>query len=350
MSEPQAASATPAPAANPIPAIDPTKIRQVKEWKFDRPLLGCRLDSTSKYAAAAGQDFFVRRVELANDQNRVLAGHRSWIRALAFQPEGNLLVSGDYAGRLIGWRYSSPDPEATAFDVAAHDGWVRAVAFSPDGQSFASCGNDHLVRLWSSRDGKLLGELAGHDQHVYNVAFHPSGTHLVSADLKGVVIDWDLGTRSIARKLDSSVLWKFDGQFQADIGGIRGIAFSTDGKLLACSGMTEVSNAFAGVGFAIVVVLDWESGQTKGIYRPKDNLKGTAWGVAFHPSGTLVAVTNDYGNGKLWFFKMEETAPFFEFPLPSGGRDIHLSPDGTKVAVAHLDSALRLYDLTPPAA
>ena len=36
---------------------------------------------------------------------------------------------------------------------------------------------------------------------------------------------------------------------------------------------------------------------------------------------------------------------FFLFKLPASGRDVDISPDGTKVAVAHADSYLRLYNL-----
>ena len=44
----------------------------------------------------------------------------------------------------------------------------------PTARRWPSCGNDHLVKLWSVADGKLLSRTgAGHAGHVYNVAFHP---------------------------------------------------------------------------------------------------------------------------------------------------------------------------------
>ena len=64
------------------------------------------------------------------------------------------LVTGDYHGKLdlVGRaRPTSPTPVRT---VEAHDGWCRAVAMSPDGKTVASCGNDHLVKLWAAADGK----------------------------------------------------------------------------------------------------------------------------------------------------------------------------------------------------
>src|SRR2546430_9992123 len=41
----------------------------------------------------------------------------------------------------------------------------------------------------------------------------------------------------------------------------RGMAFSPDGKTLAMSGITNVSNAFAGIGNPIVLLANWEDGK-----------------------------------------------------------------------------------------
>ncbi len=129
----------------------------------------------------------------------------------------------------------------------------------------------------------------GHDCHVYNVAFHPDGKHLVSADLKGVVKVWDLAKGEAVRELDAKVLHKYDPSFLADIGGVRSMAFSADGSLLACAGITNVSNAFAGIGNPLVVLFDWATGKQKQLLRPKANFQGTAWGVRLHPAGFIAA-------------------------------------------------------------
>ena len=99
------AAATPAPPSPP--AADPTQIRMVKEFKHDRPLYGCRIDPTGRFAFSGGQDNLVMRWELASDAKVALAGHQSWVRGMAFQPAGELLATGDYAGRLNAWRYAA---------------------------------------------------------------------------------------------------------------------------------------------------------------------------------------------------------------------------------------------------
>jgi WD40 repeat protein len=333
------------PAA-PTP-VEPSHTRQAGEWKHTSPLLCCRFHAAGAYVFAGAQDNTIQRWELAGGQKTELTGHKSWVRALAFVQKDNLLISGDYHGRVLWWPADSATPTPIR-NIEAHRGWVRAVAVSSDGQLLATCGNDRLVKLWSAADGKLVRALAGHDCHVYNVAFHPGGGRLVSADLKGVVQDWDLTKGRAERALDAGVLWKYDANFRADIGGVRGMAFSPDGALLACAGITDVTNAFAGVGKPAVVPFDWPSGQRKQLLRPKEDLQGTAWGVAFHPSGFLVGAGG--GNaGALWFWKPEQPQSLHALKLPGGARDLDLHPDGRQMAVPFFDGAVRIYDLTPKA-
>ncbi len=336
------------PTASTPPAPDPTQVTQVKEFKHDRPLFACRIDRSGRYVFTGAEDNLVMRWEIDSDNKLALAGHESWVRAMAFQPAGELLATGDYAGKLCAWRWA--DGAATlVYQIPAHQGWLRAISASPDGATFATCGNDRFVRLYNAADGKLLRELAGHESHVYNVAFHPGGGQLASCDLKGVVKHWDLASGTAVRQLDGSLLWKYDSGFHAEIGGARGMTFSPDGTWLACAGVTEVSNAFAGIGNAVAVLFDWATGERKQVLRPKDNFHGVVWWVAFHPAGFIMAVAGGQHGGALWFFKPAEPNPFFTFKLPASARDLALHPDGFRLAIAHTDGVLRLYDMSPTA-
>jgi len=323
------------------PAIDPAKTKMTQELKHTAPLLGCRIDPSGRFVFAGGQEAVLQRWELDGGKKTALEGHRSWVRALAFS--GPTLFSGDYTGQLIAWPIEG-DKCSPKWSISAHKGWVRALAVSPDGQTVASCGNDKRVCLWSVTDGKEVACFEGHDSHVYNVAFHPDGWSLVSGDLKGVVKEWDLATGKATRTLDASVLHKYDPNFMADHGGVRGIAFSEDGKLLACAGISEVQNAFAGVGKPLVVLFDWEQGKQKVLLKPKEAFQGTAWGVAFHPAGWVVGVGAGNG-GVLWFWKSAESASVHTIKLPANARDLSLHPDGQRLAVAFFDGAVRIYDM-----
>ncbi len=322
--------------------VDPAQTRLVQELKHTSPLLGCRFDPSGNFVFAGSQDNSVQRWSLADGKKTPLLGHRSWVRALAFAPREKLLFSGDFAGKLLAWSLDADTPTPTR-TVDAHHGWLRALAISPDGATLASCGNDLLVKLWSVADGSLRQELVGHNSHVYNLAFHPDCRSLVSGDLKGEIKVWDLATNKETRSLDGKVLHKYDPTFMADHGGVRAMTFNGDGSLLACAGITDVSNAFAGVGKPVVVLFDWATGQQRLLLRPRENFQGTAWGVCFQPGGTLAAAGGGNG-GMLWFWKPDAAADIFQLKLPTNARDLDVHKDGVRLAIAFHDGAVRVYD------
>jgi len=325
--------------------LEATRTRLVQELRHNQPLLGCRADPSGRFVFAGGQDNLVHRWELATGNRVALTGHRSWIRALAFQ--GERLISADYTGQVMVWpaTAAAPTPEWT---LNAHRGWVRALAVSPDGRTLASCGNDNLVKLWNLAEGTLTRTLEGHQWHVYNVAFHPRGEFLVSADLRGNVKQWSLQTGRETRTMDASVLYFHDNTFRADIGGVRSIAFNREGTLFACAGITEVSNAFAGVGKPAVALFDWQTGQRTQVLRGPANFQGTAWGTLFHPTGFVAAACGGNG-GALWFWRTNNAQTFHTLNLPGNARDLDLHADGRRLVIPFADGAVRIYNLAPPA-
>jgi len=79
-----------------------------------------------------------------------LVGPEHGIYALAFTPDGRLLISGSGDGVVTVWDAASGKRLHT---VPAHSAPVRAVAIAADGTLLASAGNDGVVRLW-----RLLAE------------------------------------------------------------------------------------------------------------------------------------------------------------------------------------------------
>jgi WD40 repeat protein len=360
-------------------AIDPLATRLLTEFKHNSPLIGCRFDPTGRYLFASAQDNSVLRFDLFNGRKVAFNGHQSWLRGMAFvvpkrkeaeaivafeksraTAQGVLggratnlrerllppftVISGDYHGRLIWWSGEIDEPKPIR-TVDAHTGWIRAVAVSPDEQTVASCGNDQVIRLWSTTDGKHLKTLEGHASHIYNIAFHPDGTHIVSGDLKGIVKVWDLKKGEAVRELDAKALYKYDPTFMADIGGIRGIAISKDGSQVACAGITNVSNAFAGVGNPLILLYDWKDGKAKQL-KPKEAFQGTAWGVDFQSDGYVIGA-GGAGQGRIWFWKPADAANVHSVNVPVNARDMALHPDGTCLAVACFDGSAKIYTMLP---
>ncbi|MDX1944532.1 MAG: hypothetical protein SFU86_03925, partial [Pirellulaceae bacterium] len=148
------------PEASAVKA-DPAAVHLGPNWKHPRPLAACRFDPSGKYIFTGAEENVVTRWDIATGTASSLAGHDSWVRALAFSPSGDTVYSGGYDGRILWWPAAADKPEPTRKLDPAHNGWVRALAVSPDGTRLASCGNDKLVKLWDTAEGKLIAELAG---------------------------------------------------------------------------------------------------------------------------------------------------------------------------------------------
>ena len=181
---------------------------------------------------------------------------------------------------------------------------------------------------------------------MYNIAFHPDGQHLASSDLKCNIFDWEIATGKLARKLKAEKMHSYDKNFKADIGGARSIQFNADGTKLAIGGITNVTNAFACIGNPAVVVIDWKSGKNLMQHLAKATFRGVAWGIALHPNGMVVAGAGGPGGGQLYFWKKDGKNEFHKFKMKDTCRDLHLSPDPTRLVTAHYDGHLRISRMT----
>jgi len=358
---------------------DPRRFRLIRELKHDRGVLACRFAADGRRLFAGAQDEFVHHWDLADlplvDEVQVakpiakknsktpepdvavgpsvpkyaFVGHESWIQALAVSTDGSKLVAGDYVGRVT---LRSTQNETAAFlTIEAHRGSVRSVAFSPDGKLAATAGNDGAVRVWSVDDGREVLDLADHGCHVYQAAFHPSGTSLISADLKGVIREFELPSGKLRRTLDAGALYTYSEKYTVDVGGVRGLSFSADGSQLACAGAVG-EKGIAHSGNARVLLFDWKSGKLLQTFRPTEEVVATAWGVCFHPDGYLIGTGGSRTGGYVWFWRPEAETEFHLFNLSTRGPgfDLDLVPDARCVAIAHFDGAVRLYDMNGAAA
>jgi len=338
----------PAPPPLPQNPIDVTQTHLVTEFKHDTPLTTCRIDPTGRFVFAGAENFNVYRWELSGgeDSKTVFSGHESWVRSLDFSRDGRLLFTAGYDDRIGVWNTADAEPAPVKM-IDAHKGWVRWVRVSPDGKRLASCGNDNLVKVWNLPEGTLHREFAGHERYPYAVVFHPDGRRLASFDLMGVIKEWDLESGKELRSLEAKFMWGFDKKFRADMGGARDMAFSEDGRTLLVAGLTEVTNAFAGVHKPMLLLVDWEKLEHRHKWKD-DSYKGMAWGICEHPEGFIIGSGAPQGGnkGKLWFWKPGEEKVFHSVTLSHCARGLDLTPDHRRLAVPQFDGRLRVYQMT----
>ncbi len=185
-------------------------------------------------------------------------------------------------------------------------------------------------------------ELPGHARPVYQVSYTADGKFLISADLMGLVIQWDVRTGKEARRLDAARLHLYEGGQGVDYGGVRDLSFSRDGAYLACAGLINASNPLGAVSTPAVLVFDWKTGAFKALSHPKEDIKGVSWGVRFHPEGFLISVVGGTSGGFLFFTRPDQESEFFKFALPTSARALDLHPDGIHLATAHHDGVVRI--------
>jgi WD40 repeat protein len=119
----------------------------------------------------------------------VLSGHSSWVRIIAFSPNGKTLASGapgttDRAVRL--WDIQSGQQNA----VLGHARCVYSIAFCPDGDMLVSGAENGTVHLWESGTGNNLAVLGSHAGCLHTVTFSPDGGLVASGGSEGQVSLW----------------------------------------------------------------------------------------------------------------------------------------------------------------
>lgn len=254
---------------------------------------------------------------------QALGGHIGTVRAVVFHPSGRHLAGGDANGQVTMHELNSADLAAPPA-LEAHSGPVYDLAFHPDGRHLASTGADGTVRLWrrpTDRDTRLQVLRELQERRSGSPPHEPS---------------------SPFAHLDHQ-LWP-DGQDDAQ--PIFAVTFSPSGKLLACAGGTAIIHIWK------TRLLDpyqaeaeaWLSGQG---YRQPNTTKltghtGPVRTLAFSPDGTTLASAGDDDAIRIW--------------NPVTGRQQHAltghaaavnaladSPDEQLLASASSDHTVRLW-------
>jgi WD40 repeat protein len=154
---------------------------------------------------------------------RILEGHRRDVFAVAFSPDGKLLVSASEDRTAVVWDVATGQSLAT---LRGHRAVLKRLAFSPDGGRLATGGEDGLVVIWDVSRFQEVDRLVGHYAPVTDVVFSRCGRYVFVAgcgyDESGLVAVFpaDASRRAILLRCNSD-------------GVVRALAISPSGSMLA---------------------------------------------------------------------------------------------------------------------
>jgi WD40 repeat protein len=287
-----------------------------------------RFSPDGQHLAAACFDGKVRRWDVAGKESAelpALGDHNGWVTDLAFSTKA--LLSGDSWGRLSAWH----DAKRLWTVESAHDGWLRSIATSADGSQLATCGKDGFVRVWNAADGKKLGEFETKTD-LLSVCFAPDGKSVFAGDLFGAVREFAVDSGKITRTFEVKELHKFD-RIQ-DVGGVKCLLVSSDGKTLFAAGAEPKTGGFVQC-VPLIVAFDLASGKRLSQWRGANDNEGYVTDLGWHKNDVVIFTTSGQpGQGKFHIWK-----PGDEKTLFSGGKlpnchSVALHPDGDKIAVS----------------
>lgn len=257
---------------------------------------------------------------------RTLTGHRDWVVACDFSPDGSRLVSA--SGAKFSFAHTHKDPTLKVWDTGTgrematlrgHAGEVESCRFSPDGRRIASGARDGTVKIWDALTFTELGTLRGHTGRVEGCDFSPDGGRIVSTSQDNTVRVWDARDFSDVATLAG----------HAD--GVWDCSFSPDGRHIVSAGADGTLKVWDASTYAEVATL---AGHLDSVNR-----------CSYSPDGSMIASASDDWSVKIWdaeTFRELTTLAGHDVPVA----DCCWSPDGTRIVSASWDHTLKIWDVT----
>ncbi len=117
----------------------------------------------------------------------ITKGHRSDLTSVAFSPDGQSVLTGNYDKTAKLWDLNGNE----LITFSGHSSPVTSVTFSPDGSYLITGSADKTARLWEI-SGQELQTLSGHTDIVWSVAFSPDSKRILTGSLDKTAKLWDL--------------------------------------------------------------------------------------------------------------------------------------------------------------
>jgi WD40 repeat protein len=216
------------------------------------------------------------------------------------------------------------------------------VALDSGGHRLAAGGAlDGLIKVWDVETGREIHTRQGHTSAISSLDFSPDGRFLAGACSGWEDVNGAFGFHGSEVKVWDTVNDPDSVSLKEGPGGVNGLAFSPDGKLVA-GAATHWDEQKKTVKGGQVQVFDLG---TRRLAFTLDGHAAPVTSVAFSPDGTQLASASQDQTIKVWIRETRREAR----SLRGHGAPVTcvaFHPDGRRLASAARDSTVRLWDLT----
>lgn len=263
-------------------------------------------------------------------QVSILKGHKWPVTSVAFSPDGQTLISGgDDTIKL--WNVNTGEAIRTLKGHASSwlESAITSIAVSVDGEFIASGGNDNTVRIRSLTDflranGGRTRTLTGHSQG----SWLTKGVRAVAFSFDGKILASGGGDKVI--KLWDTITWKEISSLTGHSDAIQAIAFSPVEKTLVSTASDSIKL--------------WKLDTDDEITFPASD---SPWSVSFDANGQFIASGSLQGTLTLWNVTTgQEVSHFSAHTRLSTVHSITFSPNGQFFATGSSDKTVKLWNTT----
>lgn len=281
---------------------------------------------------------------MGNHYLATTTGHGSEVSAVAFSPNGRLMVTGGFDPSAILWDVTDPTHPQRLSDIRTDDA-IWTIVFSRDGRTMVTGGPDSPVVLWDvsvPEDLRRLSTISGDGDlnWVSSAALSPDGRTLITGswdnfepvDDKAVV--WDVSDRANPRRLATLA--------SPRTGPVRAVALGDDGRI-----------AITGNDDGTVRVWDIADVNTPRQLTSLADHGNSVWTIATSPDGRTLLTGGADQTAILWdITNPAKPARLSRLTGHNGTvRAATFSPDGHTVATGSWDHTAILWrvdDLSRP--
>lgn len=336
----------------------------IKELRHEHPVSAVIYSTDQGKIITGSWDGKIRIWSSAHyELTREFAAQMNAVNRVANSFDGLALAVAGQTGEVWIWDMQG-QPMAV---LRGHTDLVRALAWLPGSDRLLSASDDRSIRLWDAVANIPLGILLGHKDSVRDISLSPDGTLLASASDDGSIALWDIRLGHEIRRLTGNFLepsalsFSADGKILVSVAADEPFASVWDAETGSMKATHQIAQRFVESGPIVDIDFSPSSGEVvtahlsgeltlwdraSGIPKWQNVLSGgmALYSAAFSPDGQTIVAASQDNSAYLIEPQTGRVAQRFDAHL-NEVNDAVFSPDGQWLATASDDGEVIVWNL-----